>query len=258
LVRVADLVQVPVVNAAVAEQYSEGCFATWEPRLGALIATITGSARPVDKDNITEDELAVIVGVRPDGKGALIRHVEGKRNDPPSSEAVEMMAMDEPLPKLELKLDSQHGETAFQVPVARSKLHGHRGVATFHPDREFARQTRPITTILSPARQARSASARPFRQPETANRQTRGKWLLQYYLVTRGDRSGNRIRLFHSIWEYRMPVIFDRRPSTGSGTYELETMGATPARQGKRICCAHHDHRRLSGIFSLMLFSVRD
>jgi hypothetical protein len=118
-------VQVPVVNAAVAEQYSEGCFATWEPRLGALIATITGSARPVDKDNITEDELAVIVGVRPDGKGALIRHVEGKRNDPPSSEAVEMMAMD--AAKLELKLDSQK---AFWSK--RSKLHN-RGV--FLPSR---------------------------------------------------------------------------------------------------------------------------
>src|SRR5688500_11134768 len=60
IVRVADLVQVPAIGNAVAEQYSEGCFATWEPRLGSLITTITGSARPVNKDNITEDELAVI------------------------------------------------------------------------------------------------------------------------------------------------------------------------------------------------------
>jgi hypothetical protein len=131
LVRVADIVEVPAVGASVAEQYSEGCFATWEPELEALIATITGSARPVDKDNITEDELAVIVGVRPDGKGAEIRHVEEKRNDPPSSEAVEMIAMDGPLPKVRLTLA---GENVFQVPVARSKLHGHRGIAAFHPD----------------------------------------------------------------------------------------------------------------------------
>lgn len=136
LIRVADLVPVPSVGAAIAEQYSEGCFATWEPRLGALIATITGSARPVSKDNITEDELAVIVGVRPDGKGAMVRHVENKRNDPPSSEAVEMMALDQPLPKFALTPES-HGDgdtSVFQVPVARSKLHGHRGVAAYHPN----------------------------------------------------------------------------------------------------------------------------
>jgi hypothetical protein len=122
------------VGAAIAEQYSEGCFATWEPRLGALIATITGSARPVSKDDITEDELALIVGVRPDGKGAMIRHVENKRNDPPSSEAVEMMALDGPLPKIALTLDEEDNATVLQVPVARSKLHGHRGVAAYHPD----------------------------------------------------------------------------------------------------------------------------
>jgi hypothetical protein len=134
IARVADLVPVPAIGAALAEQYSEGCFATWEPRLGALISTITGSARPVSKDDITEDELAVIIGVRPDGKGAMIRHVENKRNDPPSSEAVEMIALDQPLPKTALTLES-HGDTSvFQVPVARSKLHGHRGVAAYDPN----------------------------------------------------------------------------------------------------------------------------
>ncbi len=144
MVRVSDIVKVPAVGESVAEQYSEGCFATWEPHLEALVATITGSARPVDKDNITENELAVIVGVRPDGKGAMIRHVEGKRNDPPSSEAVEMMAMDGPLPKVSLKLNTQDREAVFQVPVARSKLHGHRGVAAFHPDYvEYARLDAP-------------------------------------------------------------------------------------------------------------------
>ncbi|HJR81784.1 MAG TPA: hypothetical protein VJ821_17060 [Anaerolineales bacterium] len=132
LIRVADLVPVPAVDAAIAEQYSEGCFATWEPRLDALVATITGSARPVSKDAITENELALIVGVRPDGKGAMIRHVESKRNDPPSSEAVEMMDLDQPLPKITLTLDES--QSSVQVPVARSKLHGHRGVAAYHPD----------------------------------------------------------------------------------------------------------------------------
>ncbi|MFQ6101945.1 MAG: hypothetical protein ACE5OS_12035 [Anaerolineae bacterium] len=132
MVRIADLVHVPAVADVVASQYSEGCFATWDPTLGALIATVTGSARPVDKGSITEDDLAVIVGVRPDGSGALVRHAEGKRNDPPSSESVEMMDMDSSLPTI--ALDPVWNITP-QVPVARSKLHGHRGIGAYDPRR---------------------------------------------------------------------------------------------------------------------------
>jgi hypothetical protein len=136
MVRIADVVQVPAVGDSVADQYSEGCFSTWDVNLGALVATVTGSARPVDKSNITEDDLAVIVGVRPDGSGALVRHVEGKRNSPPSTEAVEMIDMDRSLPRI--SLGPEWGIRA-SVPVARSKLHGHRGIAGFHPDYvEFA------------------------------------------------------------------------------------------------------------------------
>jgi hypothetical protein len=130
MVRIADLVQVPAVAEGVASQYSEGCFATWEPALGALIATITGSARPVDKDQIGEDDLAVIVGVRPGGGGAQVRQVQGKRNDPPSSEAVELMDLDRGLPAVELDDDWQ---VPGRAPVVRSKLHGHRGVASYDP-----------------------------------------------------------------------------------------------------------------------------
>jgi hypothetical protein len=131
MVRINDLVHVPSVEDAVASQYSEGCFATWDPALGALIATVTGSARPLNKDNITEDDLAAIVGVRPDGKGALVRHVEGKENAPPSSESVEMKGMDRPLPTV--NPGKPYGDAA-PVPAARSKLHGHRGIAAYHAD----------------------------------------------------------------------------------------------------------------------------
>ncbi|MCL7452698.1 MAG: hypothetical protein M8467_06585 [Anaerolineae bacterium] len=130
MVRITDLVTVPAVGEAVAEQYSEGCFATWDPELEALVATVTGSARPVDKGNITDDELAVIVGVRSDGQGALVRHVEGIRNDPPSSESVEMIDMDRALPAITL---GAVWDTEVEVPVVRSKLHGHRGVASYDP-----------------------------------------------------------------------------------------------------------------------------
>jgi hypothetical protein len=130
MVRIADLVSVPALADAVAVQYSEGCFATWDPQLGALIATVTGSARPVEKENITSDELAVIIGVRPDGLGAVVRHVEDKRNDPPSSEAVEMILMDRSLPSIEL---DPSWNAPGRVPVVRSKLHGHRGVGAYDP-----------------------------------------------------------------------------------------------------------------------------
>jgi len=130
MVRIADLVEVPAINDAVSSQYSEGCYATWDPHLNGLVATITGSARPVDKDNLSDDELSVIVGVRPDGKGALVRHVEGIRNDSPSSEAVELMDMDSVLPKIQIGLDETN---LRETPVARSKLHGHRGVKAYDP-----------------------------------------------------------------------------------------------------------------------------
>jgi hypothetical protein len=126
MVRISDLVQVPAVSQGVANQYSEGCFATWDPKLGALITTVTGSARPVEKDDLKDEDLAVIVGVREDGMGALVRQVEGKQNDPPSSEAVELMDMDSALPRVELN--------GGQVPTVRSKLHGHRGIGSFDPD----------------------------------------------------------------------------------------------------------------------------
>jgi len=130
MIRVADLVQVPAIGEAVAAQYSEGCYATWEPRLDALIATVTGRARPVNKDSITEDDLAVITGVRPDGLGALVRHVEGSRNLAASSEAVEMMAIDSALPMVHTELFPAD-ET--RVPVVRSKVHGHRSIEGYDP-----------------------------------------------------------------------------------------------------------------------------
>lgn len=130
MIRISDLVKVPAVSDAIAEQYSEGCFATWDPDLKALISTVTGSARPVDKGDIDDQDLAVIVGVREEGGGAKVRHVSGKRNDPPSSEAVEMIDMDDVLPQIQLGAEWELSE---RVPVARSKLHGHRGVAAYDP-----------------------------------------------------------------------------------------------------------------------------
>jgi hypothetical protein len=130
MVRIADLVSVPAMTDAVASQYSEGCFSTWEPALDALIATTTGSARPVDKGHLTLDDLAVVTGVQANGRGVVVRHVDGLRHDPPSSEGFEMIDLDSSLPKIAL---GPAWDVDSRVPVVRSKLHTHRGVAAFDP-----------------------------------------------------------------------------------------------------------------------------
>ena len=133
VIRVSDIVAVPpAVSDSVASQYSEGCFATWDPELKALVTTVTGSAKAVDKGNINDKELAIITGVRPDGQGALVRHVADRVNIPPSSEAVEMVEIDQPLPRVPAPDPLLAG---VKVPVVRSKLHGHRGVRAYDPSR---------------------------------------------------------------------------------------------------------------------------
>ena len=129
MIRINELVNVPAISEAISSQYSEGCFATWDPELNALITTITGSVKPVDKGSITEDDLALIEGIRPDRKGTIVRQVDGKQNYSPSSEAFEMVGIDELLPSV--KLPSAWGN-AIEVPVLRSKLHGHRGIKSYN------------------------------------------------------------------------------------------------------------------------------
>jgi hypothetical protein len=124
MIKVSQVAEIPGFSEAISQQYSEGCFATWEPRINGLLTTITGSARPVRKENITDKDLAVIAGIKPQRDGALIRKVVGHPNHPPSSEAVEMIGMDLNLPRITLK-------GGAQVPVIRSKLHGHRGIRSF-------------------------------------------------------------------------------------------------------------------------------
>jgi len=124
MIKVSQVAEIPGFSEAISQQYSEGCFATWETRINGLLTTITGSARPVRKENITDKDLAVIAGIKPQRDGALIRKVEDHPNHPPSSEAVEMIGMDLNLPRITLK-------DGAQVPVIRSKLHGHRGIRSF-------------------------------------------------------------------------------------------------------------------------------
>jgi hypothetical protein len=132
-VLIADLVAVPAITESIASQYSEGCFATWDPDLDALVCTASGTGRPVEKGGLTEDDLALVTEVRPDGTGARVRPVEGLANPSASSEAVEFRLMDVVLPRIRTP------SAAREVPVVRSKLHGHRGVGRYDPRRvEYA------------------------------------------------------------------------------------------------------------------------
>jgi hypothetical protein len=134
MVVIDNMIDVPALNDAIANQYSEGCYSTWDPDLGVLIATITGSARPVSKGEITDNELSVIVGIQSNNMGVTTRPVDGLMNSPPSSEAFEMINMDDGLPEAKLSKVSGNGRKGFvSVPVTRSKLHGHRGVSAFDP-----------------------------------------------------------------------------------------------------------------------------
>lgn len=160
MLRIVDLVPVPAISDVLADQYSEGCFATWDPEIHALIATVTGSARPVDKGNITADDLAAIVGVAPGGMGALVRKVEGGENISPSSEAVELIQMDSPLPRIRLGED---WPVPGEVPVVRSKLHGHRGIRAYQPEQvEFVPLDPPYYHFLVSC--ATEAQARGIQQ----------------------------------------------------------------------------------------------
>lgn len=126
---IAELVKVPVVSRVIAAQYSEGCMATWDPALSELVATVTGSIRPVHKGYVTTKDLTVITGVRSDGVGALYRPIEALPHNLPSSEGIELVGMDELLPRI-----SPPGVSGGEAPVLRSKLHGHRGIRSFDPE----------------------------------------------------------------------------------------------------------------------------
>ncbi len=113
---------------AIAAQYSEGCYATYDPLIGGLVTTATGSAKFVDKRAITRGDTTLITGVKPNRMGALVRGIEGRPDIAPSVEAVELFGICEMSGVEEDPL----GESR---PRIRSLLHGHIGVKSFAPER---------------------------------------------------------------------------------------------------------------------------
>ncbi len=123
-VHISTLVHVPVVSRIVAEQYSEGCFSTYEESFGGQVVTATGASRAIHKGAISAEDLCAVVGVREDLSGAVARPISGRPKTVPSSEAVDLYAIDTGLPSIEV-------EGGGLRPVVRSKLHGHCGVVAY-------------------------------------------------------------------------------------------------------------------------------
>jgi len=118
------------LSDAISAQFSEGCYAVYEPEIPGLLTTATGSSRLVDKRSISRLDQAVVVGTTPSRQGAVVRPVAGMEQVVPSVEAVEMMGLCERVPQHQ-HLNS-HG-LPVTVPNVRAILHGHLGVAAFDP-----------------------------------------------------------------------------------------------------------------------------
>ncbi len=113
---------------AIAAQYSEGCYATFDAAIDGLVTTATGSAKFVDKRAITRSDTTLIAGVKSDRMGALVRGIEGRPQIAPSVEAVELYGICE-------MSGTETDPLGGQRPRIRSLLHGHIGVASFDPSR---------------------------------------------------------------------------------------------------------------------------
>ncbi len=133
------------ISEAISAQFSEGCYAVYEPDIPGLLTTATGSSRLVDKRSISRLDQAVVVGTRPDREGAVVRPVAGMEQVVPSVEAVEMMGLCERVPQ-HTHLNS-HG-LVVTVPNVRAILHGHLGVAAFDPERVEAVMLDPLYYTL--------------------------------------------------------------------------------------------------------------
>jgi len=118
------------LSDAISAQYSEGCYAVFEPDLPGLLTTATGSSRLVDKRSITRADQAIVMGLTPYRDGALVRSVAEMDRVVPSVEAVEMMGICAAVGS-HTRTDSR-GDPV-QVPNIRAILHGHLGVAAYDP-----------------------------------------------------------------------------------------------------------------------------
>jgi len=115
----------------ISAQFSEGCYAAFDLDIPGLVTTASGSSRLVDKRSVGRGDQSIVVGIKPERDGTIVRRVEGMDSIMPSVEAVEMMGICQAVPGRLWR--NSRGETV-RAPAVRSILHGHVGVAAFNPD----------------------------------------------------------------------------------------------------------------------------
>jgi hypothetical protein len=120
------------LSDAISAQFSEGCYAVFEPGVPGLITTATGSSRLVDKRAITRADQAVVTGLTRAGDGVVVRPVAGQESVVPSVEAVEMFSLCQAVPNH--RRPNARSEVVT-VPNVRAILHGHLGVESYDPCR---------------------------------------------------------------------------------------------------------------------------
>jgi hypothetical protein len=118
------------ISEAISAQFSEGCYAVFEPGIPGLITTATGSSRLVDKRAITRADQAVVTGLTSAGDGVVVQPVAGQEPVVPSVEAVEMVRLCQAVPS---HLRAHGRGEQVPVPNVRAILHGHLGVDSYDP-----------------------------------------------------------------------------------------------------------------------------
>lgn len=129
-VRIEKLLGYRGLSEAISAQYSEGCYAVFEPDIPGLVTTATGSSKLVDKRFITRADQAIVVDVKPKRDGAVVRPVEGNEGVRPSVEAMEMMSICQAA-GTHLRANSNGNKVT--VPNVHAILHGHLGIARYDP-----------------------------------------------------------------------------------------------------------------------------
>ncbi len=156
------------------KRMSEGNLSAWEPYLGVMVITGTGSVG-VDKRHLQREHLVPVGELMENG--VVVWQPEGMDTVKPSVEAMEQLAIYRAAPQLSLlvkKIGDAHGAPVM-VPAIRALLHTHVGITAYNPelvevvhiDRErFPYPFSCGTDLLARATVEAFSKARAFRDPD--------------------------------------------------------------------------------------------
>jgi hypothetical protein len=120
--------------------FSEGMLFAYDPGLGAMLVTASGSW-DVDKRALRRDEVVAVAGF--EGDRLRVLAVDGAPPKGPSVEAWEMLALLESVPRVRVVRDTDGcwvpagsgpgGAGAVEVPIVRGGIHVHVGITAADP-----------------------------------------------------------------------------------------------------------------------------